>query len=82
MLEAIRAAGEPLEGVGAVCHWGRSVCALPPQWYVTWNEPAGEPAVELFCQRHYVLTLDWMLTVHRAECHLPLADHVVARGQL
>ena len=63
-LDVVRAMSIEIADVGSVCHWTRSACAVAPQWYVVWAV-GDEREVELYCQRHYVLALDWWVSVER-----------------
>ena len=73
-------------GVAAVfgearCLWDESVCADTPTHFVTFEEAEGASA-EVFCIRHYVLTLARLCQIHLPDCDGDFAGHVAGHGQL
>lgn len=63
------------------CLWDDSVCTDPPTHYVTLRQSEGT-AAELYCVRHYVLTLARLCQLHLPGCEGPLDAHVAGHGEL
>lgn len=79
VIDTVRTSAGASDALDSMCHWSRSACALGPEWYIVWSiDGVGE--VELFCQRHYILTLDWWVSVERMSRVSSL--HYVDRGRL
>ncbi len=69
-------------GIGAGrCMWGESVCVDTPTHFVTQEHADGVDA-EVFCVRHYVLTLAHLCQVHLPDCAGGFAGHVTSHGEL
>lgn len=80
---------ETVEGVeNPRCSWGESVCTASVEYRIRRRageddaEPAAGGEVELFCPRHYVLSLARLLEVHEAECGRPATEHLADYGPL
>lgn len=63
------------------CLWDESVCIDTPTHFVTFDQADGATA-EVYCVRHYVLTLAHLCQVHLPECAGNFASHVAQRGEL
>lgn len=63
------------------CMWDKSVCVDAPTRFVTLDLAAGKDA-EVFCVRHYVLTLAHLCQVHLPVCEGDFAGHVIDHGDL
>lgn len=63
------------------CLWPESVCVDPPTHFVA-HELADERDAEVFCVRHYVLTLARICEVHLPLCEGDFAGHVDSHGEL
>ena len=63
------------------CLWDESVCVDAPTHFVTWELAEGKDA-EVFCVRHYVLTLAHLCQVHLPVCEGDFAGHVEGHGKL
>ena len=78
------------------CMWDEFVCARSPERFVVFSEApkaqddagdqdgddAADRVTELFCTRHYVLTLAQLLELHLPHCAGDVADHVTAFGKV
>jgi uncharacterized protein YPO0396 len=76
--DGILVAGGP--GAGR-CLWDESVCTDTPTHFVTFEEADGASA-DMFCVRHYVLTLARLCQIHLPDCAGDFAGHVAAHGEL
>lgn len=63
------------------CLWDDSVCVDKPTHFVT-LETAGGADAEVFCFRHYVLTLARLCQIHIPACEGDFAGHVASHGKL
>lgn len=63
------------------CLWPESVCVDPPTHFVSQELADGRDA-EVFCLRHYVLTLARLCEVHLPLCEGGFAGHVDSHGEL
>ncbi|MCQ2001467.1 hypothetical protein [Arthrobacter zhaoxinii] len=63
------------------CLWPESVCVDPPTHFVAQELADGRDA-EVFCVRHYVLTLARICEVHLPLCEGDFAGHVDSHGEL
>lgn len=63
------------------CLWDRSVCVDSPTHFVTYVAEDGASA-EVFCIRHYVLTLAHLCQVHLPSCGGDFTGHVASHGEL
>lgn len=63
------------------CLWDDSVCVDPPSHFVTLLEAEGTTA-EVFCVRHYVLTLARLCQLHLPDCEGGFHGHVADHGEL
>jgi hypothetical protein len=63
------------------CLWDETVCTDTPTHFVTFEEADGASA-DLFCVRHYVLTLARLCQIHLPECAGGFAGHVARHGEL
>lgn len=63
------------------CLWDESVCVDKPTHFVTFAQAHGAEA-EVFCVRHYVLTLAKLCQVHLPECDGGFRGHVLHRGAI
>lgn len=61
------------------CAWDESVCTQTREYrvqYASGQDSTGE--VDVFCPRHYALTLAELVEVHLVGCEGSAADHIVA----
>lgn len=63
------------------CLWDDAVCVDPPTHFINHEGVEGTFA-EVFCVRHYVLTLARMCQLHLPDCPGPFDGHVAAHGEL
>lgn len=70
------------DGDSTRCTWNECVCTETPTHYVVFAEHAGGGDAQLFCARHYVLTLAQLIELHLPECSGGLGDHVLRYGSL
>lgn len=63
------------------CLWDDTVCVDPPTHFITERHAEGTHA-QVFCVRHYVLTLAHICQVHMATCDGPFSGHVADHGEL
>lgn len=70
------------DGNATRCTWNESVCVDKPTQFVVFAEHAGGGDAQLFCARHYVLTLAELLELHLPECPGDLNDHILRHGSL
>ena len=63
------------------CLWDESVCTDTPTHFVTFEE-AGGASADVFCVRHYVLTLARLCQLHLPDCAGDFAGHVASHGEL
>lgn len=70
------------DGDNTRCTWDECVCTETPTHYVVFAEHAGGGDAQLFCARHYVLTLAQLIELHLPECSGGLGDHVLRYGSL
>lgn len=80
---------ETVEGVeNPRCSWDESVCTASVEYRIQRRageddtEPGVDGEVELFCPRHYVLSLARLVEVHEAECGHPAVEHLADYGPL
>lgn len=64
-------------GFRGTCQWQESVCTASPEAYITYAEES-----EVFCLRHYTLTLSYTAEVHVPSCSHTLAQHITRFGRL
>lgn len=70
------------DGDSTRCTWNECVCTESPTHYVVFAEHAGGGDAQLFCARHYVLTLAQLIELHLPECSGSFSDHVLRYGAL
>ena len=63
------------------CLWDESVCVDAPTHFVSLELADGRDA-EVFCLRHYVLTLARMCEIHLPQCEGDFGGHVSGHGEL
>ncbi|CEA09685.1 hypothetical protein BN1051_03057 [Arthrobacter saudimassiliensis] len=63
------------------CVWDESVCVDKPTHFVTSNVVGGA-AAEVYCLRHYVLTLAGLCELHLPNCEGDFSGHVLSHGEL
>ena len=63
------------------CLWDESVCTDTPTHFVTFDQADGA-AAEVFCVRHYVLSLARLCQLHLPDCPGDFAGHVSSHGEL
>lgn len=65
------------------CDWRDSVCLESPGFVIAprgWKE---DPSLqELYCERHYVLSLARLKDIHMHDCNGPLSAHAERYGPL
>lgn len=85
----IRTKDDTTSGIGTItggpgagrCLWDESVCVDTPTHFVTQLQSEGTEA-EVFCVRHYVITLARMCQLHLPDCEGPFEGHVADHGEL
>lgn len=84
----IRTSNDTIDDIGLAagfgytrCLWDKSVCVDSPTHFVT-LELAGGADAEVFCIRHYVLTLAHLCQVHLEVCEGGFNGHVADHGEL
>lgn len=63
------------------CMWDDAVCVDLPTHFINHQQDEGTSA-ELFCVRHYVLTLARLCQLHLPDCPGPFDGHVAGHGEL
>lgn len=59
------------------CQWHEDVCTQSPDAYVS-----SANDTEVYCLRHYTLTLSQLAEVHLLSCMSSLSEHITAYGRL
>lgn len=63
------------------CAWDRSVCVDKPTHFVA-SESTGGTTADVYCQRHYVLSLASLCELHLPDCAGDFPGHVARHGKL
>lgn len=63
------------------CLWPESVCVDPPTHYIS-HETADGTEAEVYCLRHYVLSLASLCEMHLPGCDGDFPGHVAGHGSL
>ena len=65
------------------CDWYDSVCLESPEFVIAPRGSKEDPSLrELYCERHYVLSLARLKDVHMQDCTGPLSAHAEHFGPL
>lgn len=64
------------ERVGGNCQWHESVCTDPAVGYLVYPDDS-----EVFCLRHYTLSLAQLVEAHVPFCPLSLSEHLIRFGR-